>query len=200
MIFFLIFEIFHVIVFGPRLHRWDGVGSVGVSEDRQSLNPVLNFLSSVHCCSTHWPWPSRDVPFLWNYSTAAPSRSTAQLPGHTPRLKVGILEVQKRLEWGARWGWGDPNGSTKGYRKNSFILILWKLNYVWVILPTCMLVYHMHAVSAETRRGRCIPGTGVRDGCSLTHGCWEPKCKRTSALNHWATSPAPGGSFLLVRT
>ena len=31
-----------------------------------------------------------------------------------------------------------------------------------------MSAHHKHAVPVEARRGRCIPGTGVADGCELS--------------------------------
>lgn len=37
-----------------------------------------------------------------------------------------------------------------------------------------MYVHHMHALTAEARRGHLIPPeTPVIDGCEILYGCWE---------------------------
>jgi hypothetical protein len=38
------------------------------------------------------------------------------------------------------------------------------------VLPTCMSVYHVHAVPRETKGGSRVPWTGVTDTC-------EPPCR-----------------------
>lgn len=44
---------------------------------------------------------------------------------------------------------------------------------IWIYLPACTSVYHMHAMPVETIRGHQISGTGVTHDCKQLYGCWE---------------------------
>lgn len=42
------------------------------------------------------------------------------------------------------------------------------------ILPACLSVYCIPAVTEETDEGVKSPRTGITDSCEPPHGCWEP--------------------------
>lgn len=47
---------------------------------------------------------------------------------------------------------------------NAMVFLTMYFFYVFMHLPACIYVHHIHAVPEEARRGGLIPGTGVTDG------------------------------------
>lgn len=47
---------------------------------------------------------------------------------------------------------------------NAMVFLTMYFFYVFMHLPACIYVRHIHAVPEEARRGGLIPGTGVTDG------------------------------------
>jgi hypothetical protein len=42
------------------------------------------------------------------------------------------------------------------------------------VLPVCMSVHYLYAVTVEASTGIRSPGAEVTDSCELPRGCWEP--------------------------